>query len=138
LTDLLLAQNFDRHDILFNRFRTLLSFETTQEKLYSWKVLSPLVTQQFSKYEIESEGYSDVMRNLYEFRSAVRLYHLFQENVTSEQSARMNAMGNSSKNASEMQDALRLLYNRTRQAKITTELVEIISGAAAADKAKKK
>ena len=47
---------------------------------------------------------------------------------TSELSTRMNAMGASSKNAGEMLDILRLQYNRTRQARITTELIEIISG----------
>ena len=55
------------------------------------------------------------------------------ESATSEQSSRMNAMENASKNAGEMIDSLTLQYNRARQARITTELIEIISGAAALD-----
>lgn len=138
ITDLVLSNNFDRMEVVYNRFKNLLTFETVKEVLYSWKVLGPLSNKQFSRYEIEGDGYSFVLQNLYEYRTATRFFHLFQENATSEQSARMNAMGNSSKNAAEMQDTLRLLYNRTRQAKITTELIEIISGASAADETKKR
>lgn len=138
VTDLVLNQGFDRIEVIYNRFKNLLAFETSKEILYSWKLLAPLSNKQFSRYEIEGDGYSFVLQNLYEYRTATRFFHLFQENATSEQSARMNAMGNSSKNAAEMQDALKLLYNRTRQAKITTELIEIISGASAADESKKK
>lgn len=53
------------------------------------------------------------------------------ESATSEQSSRMNAMENASKNAKEMIDSLTLIYNRARQSRITTELIEIISGASA-------
>jgi F0F1-type ATP synthase gamma subunit len=74
-------------------------------------------------------GYSDTLRNFYEYRFAVRLYHTMQETATVEISARMNAMGNSSKAAGDLLNVLRMEYNRTRQAKITTELVEVVSGA---------
>jgi len=57
------------------------------------------------------------------------LYNAMLENNTSELGSRMQSMENSSKNASEMLQKLTLLYNRTRQAAITTELIEIISGA---------
>lgn len=60
-----------------------------------------------------------------------QLYALMRENVTCEQAARMTAMDNATRNAHEMIAALRLKYNRTRQAKITTELIEIIAGARA-------
>ena len=53
------------------------------------------------------------------------------ENATSEQSSRMSAMENATKNAGEMIDKFTLQYNRARQARITTELIEIISGASA-------
>jgi F-type H+-transporting ATPase subunit gamma len=59
------------------------------------------------------------------------LYNCMLENNCSEQSSRMNAMENSTKNAGEMLAKLTLTYNRTRQASITTELIEIISGATA-------
>jgi F-type H+-transporting ATPase subunit gamma len=130
VADLLLAQGFDRMEFLYNRFKNAVSFETTREVMYSLRLLSPLVNSQFSKYSIESGGYNmSVLRSLYEYRVAVRLYHMFQESATSEQSARMSAMDNSSKNATEMLGKLQLLYNRARQSKITTELCEIIGGA---------
>lgn len=56
---------------------------------------------------------------------------ILQEGAASEQSARMAAMDNATKNAAEMIRKLTLLFNRTRQAVITRELIEIISGAAA-------
>jgi F-type H+-transporting ATPase subunit gamma len=67
----------------------------------------------------------------YEFYVAARFYHALLNNIASEQSSRMNAMENASKNAGEILDALTLDYNKARQAKITMELCEIISGAAA-------
>jgi ATP synthase F1 gamma subunit len=57
------------------------------------------------------------------------------ENACSEMGAHMSAMDNSAKNASDMLDRLTLSYNRSRQAQITTELIEIISGAAALEAA---
>ena len=62
-------------------------------------------------------------------------YNAMLENNTSELGSRMQSMENSSKNASEMLNKLTLLYNRTRQAAITTELIEIISGASSLESA---
>ncbi|XP_048006096.1 ATP synthase subunit gamma, mitochondrial-like [Leguminivora glycinivorella] len=66
-----------------------------------------------------------------EFTLAALLYYALKESAASEQSARMSAMDNATKNASEMIRKLTLLFNRTRQSVITRELIEIISGAAA-------
>jgi F-type H+-transporting ATPase subunit gamma len=57
--------------------------------------------------------------------------HALLENIASEHGARMSAMDNATRNAGDMIDNLSLLYNRTRQATITKELIEIISGAEA-------
>ena len=57
------------------------------------------------------------------------MYHAMLNNAACEQSARMNAMEGASKNAGEILDKLTLQYNKARQARITMELVEIISGA---------
>jgi len=59
----------------------------------------------------------------------VQLFHAMLESLASEHGARMTAMDSATKNATEMIDKLTLQYNRARQAAITTELVEIISGA---------
>lgn len=66
-----------------------------------------------------------------EWTLAALLYYALKQGAASEQSARMAAMDNATKNASEMIRKLTLLFNRTRQAVITRELIEIISGAAA-------
>ena len=61
------------------------------------------------------------------------MFYSVMENAASEQSARASAMENASKNAGELIDSLTLQYNKARQARITTELIEIISGASALD-----
>merc|ERR1712241_1071138 len=72
-----------------------------------------------------------VLQSYLEYSLASMIYYCLKEGACSEQSSRMTAMDNSSKNAGEMIDKLTLTYNRTRQAVITGELIEIISGAAA-------
>jgi F-type H+-transporting ATPase subunit gamma len=136
VADKILKENIDEMTFLYNRFKNMMSIEQKQEVIVSPKLALASAGPLKSKYTIESGGYSDVIRDLYEFRFAVRVWHMFSENMTSEMSSRMNAMQNSSKAATEMLQALTLQYNRTRQAKITTELIEIVSGAAALDNAK--
>ena len=81
-------------------------------------------------YEYEPEG-AEILEALLPRNIAVQIYRALLENVASEQGARMTAMDNATRNAGEMIDALTLRYNRTRQAMITNELIEIISGAEA-------
>lgn len=74
---------------------------------------------------------NDVLQSYLEFSLAALIFYTFKEGACSEQASRMTAMDNASKNAGEMIDKLTLTFNRTRQAVITRELIEIISGAAA-------
>ena len=67
----------------------------------------------------------------YELYAASSLYHCMLQNAACEQTSRMNAMENASKNAGEILKGLNLQYNKARQARITNELCEIISGASA-------
>jgi len=102
-----------------------------------YKVVLPFVTlvedgESMAEYEFDSDK-AEVMEDLYEYMLASQMYHSFMDGAASEQSSRMTAMENASKNANEMIDALTLKYNRARQARITTELIEIISGASAID-----
>jgi len=136
LADKILKENLDEMTFLYNRFKNLMSVEQKEEKIPGAKISIANAGPLKSKFTIESGGYRDVLQDLYEFRFAVRLWHMFSENMTSEMSSRMNAMSNSSKAAAEMLTALTLQYNRTRQAKITTELIEIVSGAAALEQGK--
>ena len=82
-------------------------------------------------YEFEPDTKAEIMVDLYEYLLTSQLFHSFMDGATSEQSSRMAAMENATKNAGEMIESLSLQYNRARQARITTELIEIISGASA-------
>lgn len=121
---------YDKMTVFFQLFRSMIAYDTTTHTFAGWDQIKDDMSW-FSDYEME--GDSDCLQNLWEFRHAVGLHHYFAENDTSTLSSRMSAMDNSSKNAGEMIDKLTIILNRTRQAKITTELTEIISGAAAVE-----
>jgi len=100
-----------------------------------YKIVLPFVSEgeeetSLQGYEFDSDK-AESMADLYEFLLASQIFHSFMDGAASEQSSRMTAMENASKNAGEMIDALTLKYNRARQSRITTELIEIISGASA-------
>nr|SVE93817.1 EOG090X0BEK [Scapholeberis mucronata] len=117
---------YSKGKILFNTFRTVVSFRTTEMPLYSATAVANA-----SKLPIYDSLDSDVLQSYSEFSLASLLFYSMKENATSEQSSRMTAMDNASKNAGEMIDKLTMTFNRTRQAVITRELIEIISGASA-------
>ncbi|XP_046631548.1 uncharacterized protein LOC124311207 [Daphnia pulicaria] len=117
---------FSKGKILFNAFRTVVSFRTTEMPLYSQTAVANA-----SKLPVYDSLDSDVIQSYTEFSLASLLFYSMKENATSEQSSRMTSMDNASKNAGEMIDKLTMTFNRTRQAVITRELIEIISGAAA-------
>uniref|UniRef100_A0A7N5JBA1 ATP synthase subunit gamma n=1 Tax=Ailuropoda melanoleuca TaxID=9646 RepID=A0A7N5JBA1_AILME len=118
---------FDEGSVIYNRFRSVISYKTDEKPIYSLETVSG--AESISIYD---DIDADVLRNYQEFTLANIIYYSLKESTTSEQSsARMTAMDSASKNASEMIDKLTLRFNRTRQAVITKELIEIISGAAA-------
>lgn len=135
LADYLLSTvPFDQGEIVYNSFKNMISFDTKVMGIQSLNlVLSEPKT--FEAYDFE--GDADAVENFYSFVFALRLHSILAETDMVEFSQRVNSMTNSSKNAEDMLTRLRLLYNRVRQARVTTELVEIISGATAADDAAK-
>lgn len=118
--------NFDQGIVVYNKFKTVVSYLTSEQPVFSLDQMSnsPKI------YDFDSVDES-VLRNYYEYSLASLVYYVMKENACSEQSSRMSAMDNASKNAGEMIGKLTLQFNRTRQAVITRELIEIISGAAA-------
>eukprot|EP01137_Pigoraptor_chileana_P009544 Opistho-2@57994 len=118
---------FETAKIIFNRFKTAISYETTNIPVVSLNTLQ--TAEELTSYEIDD----DILESYQEFTFANALYYAFLESNASELSARMTAMDGASKNAGEMIQRLTLTFNRTRQAVITSELIEIISGAAALD-----
>lgn len=127
------AQEFDKGELYYNKFKSVVSFVPSNVKLYP---ASTMLEKSDIGNKFEHEADDEIFRSLWEYRLAVRLNHCFAEAYASELASRMNAMGGSSKSAGEILTALKLKYNRTRQAKITSELIEIISGAAAAEEQK--
>jgi len=120
------VDNFEHATMFFNTFRTMASYKITQQSLFSLRAVSR--SEKLNLYDSVDD---EVLRSYNEFMLTSLIYFGLKEAAASEQSARMTAMDSASKNAGEMIDKLSLLYNRTRQASITRELTEIISGAAA-------
>ncbi|XP_013137707.1 PREDICTED: ATP synthase subunit gamma, mitochondrial-like [Papilio polytes] len=118
--------NYDVAEIFYNQYFTPVKYVTTIVPAYSRKIieLAPKMTAFDDIEEDQLESYA-------EWTLAALLYYALKQSAASEQSSRMSAMDNATKNANEMIKNLSLLYNRTRQAVITRELIEIISGAAA-------
>eukprot|EP00877_Chromochloris_zofingiensis_P004030 jgi/Chrzof1/13628/Cz08g05010.t1_ATPC2[v5.2] len=126
----------DATRVLFNKFHSAVSFKPTVATVLSAQAIEKQLTgesgNKLDTYELEvANERSDVLQDLAEFQLASTLYNAMLENNCSEHASRMSAMENSTKSAGEMLDRLTLKYNRDRQATITNELIEIISGAAA-------
>jgi len=117
---------FDQGQMLYNYYKSVVSYDTTAIPIFSQDVI--MGAEKITAYDSLD---ADVMQSYKEFSLASLIYYAMKEGATSEQSSRMTAMDNSSKNAGEMIDKLTITFNRTRQAVITGELIEIISGAAA-------
>ena len=119
--------------IVFNRFRSAITQIVTVQQLIPF---APAENAEESPsagggvYEFEPSE-EEILAELLPQNLAVQIYTALLENAASEQGARMTAMDNATRNAGEMIDRLTLNYNRTRQAAITKELIEIISGAEA-------
>lgn len=112
--------------LVYNRFKSVVSYNLTQLPIFSQSVV-----ESSPKLAVYDSLDQDVVQNYLEFSLASLLFYTMKEGACSEQSSRMTAMDNASKNAGEMIDKLTLTFNRTRQAVITRELIEIISGASA-------
>ncbi len=128
------AGEFDVCTIVFNRFKSAISQILTLQQLVP---VQPAAVEGGSDpnevravYEFEPDE-AAILKELLPRNLAVQIYGALVENAASEQGARMTAMDNATRNAGEMIDRLTLFYNRTRQAQITRELIEIVSGAEA-------
>eukprot|EP00475_Leptophrys_vorax_P038273 TRINITY_DN6719_c0_g1_i1.p1 TRINITY_DN6719_c0_g1~~TRINITY_DN6719_c0_g1_i1.p1 ORF type:complete len:313 (-),score=117.74 TRINITY_DN6719_c0_g1_i1:91-1029(-) len=131
IADELLKNQADVYVYYWNYYKNAITYKTTITKIPAF---APAIEHLDNVVEYEIEGASDdMLKNLYEFTHAILVHSFLAECGATEQSQRMAAMENSTKSAVELMDMLKLKYNRTRQARITTELVEIISGAIAVE-----
>ena len=128
------AGEFDVCTIVFNRFRSAITQIVTVQQLIPFAAPAGLGDETAGMggaiYEFEPSE-EEILAELLPNNLAVQIYTALLENAASEQGARMTAMDNATRNAGEMIDRLTMNYNRTRQAVITKELIEIISGAEA-------
>lgn len=121
-----LGYEYTEGKIIYNKFKSVVSYAVADMPIFSVKSVEAA-----EKLPVYDSLDSEVIQNYLEFSMATLLFYAMKEGACSEQSSRMTAMDNASKNAGEMIDKLTLTFNRTRQAVITRELIEIISGASA-------
>jgi F-type H+-transporting ATPase subunit gamma len=126
------AGEFDVGTIVYNRFRSAINQILTFRQLIPVEAaaIGEVGAEARSVYEFEPDEQA-ILEELLPRNLAVQIYGALVENAASEQGARMTAMDNATRNAGDMIDRLTLFYNRTRQAQITKELIEIVSGAEA-------
>ena len=126
------AGEFDVATIFYNKFVSVITQEPTDLQLIPAKFETDsdgdAGKSAFYEYEPDEE---EILKQLLPRALATQVFTALLENGASEQGARMSAMDNATRNAGEMIDKLTIQYNRSRQAAITNELIEIISGAEA-------
>ena len=124
---------FDKCIIVYNKFKSIISQEVTHQQLIPLDIKS---SDQQSEDQAKDNSIYDyepdeetILKDLLPKNVSIQIFKVLLESNAGEQGARMAAMDNATRNAGEMIDNLTLIYNRTRQAVITRELIEIISGA---------
>ena len=133
ITAMLEEGQFDVCALVYNRFRSVISQIATEQRL----IPAPLPETKAEEdaglkalYEYEPAG-EEILATLLPKNLSIQIFRALLESAAGEQGARMSAMDNATRNAGDMINRLTLNYNRTRQANITKELIEIISGAEA-------
>ncbi len=129
IIDLFKKKEFDKCILFYNNFKNVIT------QIPQSKQIIPIENNKDTKksneinsYEFEPEE-DEILEDLLPKNISTQVFRAFLENAASEQGSRMTAMDNATRNAGELVDKLTINYNRSRQAAITKELIEIISGA---------
>ena len=133
ITDMFLAGEFDVATMVYARFKSAISQIVTRQQIVPFPVPAKAAvasTGPVAVYNYEPTD-TEILTGLLPRNLAIQVFRALLENAASEQGAKMTAMDNATRNATDMINALTMKYNRTRQAQITKELIEIISGAEA-------
>ena len=131
ILNLFTRSEFDICTLFYNQFKSVISQIPQAQQLIPVSIEQKSNQQTLannSEYEYEPDE-NDILENLLPKNIAMQIYAAFLENQASEQGSRMTAMDNATRNAGDLIAKLTINYNRTRQAVITKELIEIISGA---------
>ena len=121
-------EEFDICTIFFNQFKNVITQIPQAQQIIPLKIDINDKEKSEDNYEFEPDE-DEILTNLLPKNISTQIFKAMLENSASEQGARMSAMDNATRNAGEMVDKLTIEYNRSRQAAITKELIEIISGA---------
>ena len=119
---------FDVCTIFFNKFKNVITQIPQEQQIIPLKSEKSDDKNDVMNYEFEPEE-DEILNNLLPKNISTQIFKAMLENSASEQGSRMSAMDNATRNAGEMVEKLTIEYNRSRQAAITKELIEIISGA---------
>ncbi len=121
-------EEFDICTIFFNQFKNVITQIPQAQQIIPLNTETNDENKSEESYEFEPDE-DEILSNLLPKNISTQIFKAMLENSASEQGARMSAMDNATRNAGEMVDKLTIEYNRSRQAAITKELIEIISGA---------
>ncbi len=121
-------KEFDVCTIFYNQFKNVITQIPQEQQIIPLKATESEGNSSEDNYEFEPEE-DEILSNLLPKNISTQIFKAMLENSASEQGSRMSAMDNATRNAGEMVDKLTIQYNRSRQAAITKELIEIISGA---------
>ena len=121
-------KEFDVCTIFYNQFKNVITQIPQEQQIIPLKASELEGSSAEDNYEFEPEE-DEILNNLLPKNISTQIFKAMLENSASEQGSRMSAMDNATRNAGEMVDKLTIQYNRSRQAAITKELIEIISGA---------
>ena len=121
-------EEFDICTIFYNQFKNVITQIPQAQQIIPLTTKSDDQNNSEDNYEFEPDE-DEILSNLLPKNISTQIFKAMLENSASEQGARMSAMDNATRNAGEMVDKLTIEYNRSRQAAITKELIEIISGA---------
>ncbi|MDC0585702.1 F0F1 ATP synthase subunit gamma [Candidatus Pelagibacter sp.] len=122
------AEEFDVCTIFYNQFKNVITQIPQAQQIIPLNVENSEEDNSEDSYEFEPDE-DEILSNLLPKNISTQIFKAMLENSASEQGSRMSAMDNATRNAGEMVDKLTIEYNRSRQAAITKELIEIISGA---------
>ena len=121
-------EEFDVCTIFYNQFKNVITQIPKAQQIIPLEAENKDEKKHQESYEFEPDE-DEILKNLLPKNISTQIFKAMLENSASEQGARMSAMDNATRNAGEMVDKLTIEYNRSRQAAITKELIEIISGA---------
>ncbi len=122
------AEEFDVCTIFYNQFKNVITQIPQAQQIIPLNVKNSEKDKPEDNYDFEPDE-DEILSNLLPKNISTQIFKAMLENSASEQGSRMSAMDNATRNAGEMVDKLTIEYNRSRQAAITKELIEIISGA---------